>query len=145
MGCNNRTSLELRFADQKGVLKIDVAQALDSATSGAVLEFQLFTDARLSDSELVKFNSQGHLEANLTGVSAVRLEVRRHPSGTTCNATAVVTEMSVAPGARGLPDRAARSAGPACGRVHGVPVRRPCPRHDAHRVAARRPRRAPAR
>lgn len=96
-GCNSRRFLELRFADQTGVLSADLAQALDSRTSGAVLEFKILADGRLMDTALVKFNGQGHLEAKLTGVSSIRLEVRTTPADS-CYATAVVTGLSVTPG-----------------------------------------------
>jgi hypothetical protein len=94
-GCHPR-GLELRFADQKGALRIDVAQALNSSTSSAVLEFQLLADGRLVDTALVKFNAQGRLETPLTGISSVELQVR--PSNSECGATAVVTDMSIIPG-----------------------------------------------
>jgi hypothetical protein len=84
--------------DQKGRLRVDVAQALDSPTSGVVLEFRLFADGRLVNTALVKFNAQGRLETDLTGISSVKVEVRHHSSSSTCDATAVVTDMSVTPG-----------------------------------------------
>lgn len=96
--CGDQPSLELRFADQKGLFRVEVAQALDSYTSGTVMEFQLFADGRLVDTALVKFSAQGRLETSLTGISSVELQVRTHSSGTTCSATAVVTAMSVTPG-----------------------------------------------
>ena len=97
MGCGVQQNLELRFADQSGILKIDLAQALDSQTSGATLEFKLLADGRLVDTTLVKFNGQGHLETDLTGVSAVRMEARHTPGAGTYQATAVITDMTVIP------------------------------------------------
>lgn len=96
LSCGSTASLELRFASQSGVIKVDVAQALDSRTSGSVLEFKLFADGRLVNTVLVKFNAQGHLETPITGVGAVRLEARPVVQSP-CSATAVVTELSVTP------------------------------------------------
>ena len=98
MSCGNR-SLEWRFADQAGRLVVDVAQALDSATSDTVFEFKLFADQRLADTSLGKFSAAAHLETGLTGVNAVRLTVTPAEGTPHCDATAVITNMSVVPGA----------------------------------------------
>jgi hypothetical protein len=99
LGCGNIGRLEWRFADQTGYLSIDVAQALDSVSSSTTLEFKLLSDQHLVATAQVPFNARGHLQASLSGVNAVILEVSVAKGSPSCAATAVITNMSVVPGA----------------------------------------------
>lgn len=96
--CTSPTRLELRFADQKGQLRITGAQALESASSSVVLEYRLLADGRLVDTKVVRFSERQTVKAELTGVSSVILEVRRaQVDGSNCGTTAVLTDMSIIP------------------------------------------------
>ncbi len=96
--CSSTTRLELRFADQKGQLRITGAQALDSASSSVVLEYRLLADGRLVDTKVVRFSERQTVKAELTGVSSVILEVRRvQVEGSSCATTAVLTDVSIIP------------------------------------------------
>ena len=96
--CSSPNRLELRFADQKGQLRIIGAQALDSASSSVVLEYRLLADGRLVDTKVVRFGERQTVKAELTGVSSVILEVHRvQVDGSSCGTTAVLTDVSITP------------------------------------------------
>jgi len=92
-----RARMEVRLAQATGKASIKVAQALDSDSSKVTLEFKLFADQRLVDTKLVKFNQVNVLKADLNGISALALEVKRADNSEECDATAVVTEFLLTP------------------------------------------------
>lgn len=96
--CGNGQRLELRFADQKGSLRVTGAQGLDSASSAVALEYRLLADGRLVDTKTVRFSERRTLTAELAGVSSVVVEVRRaNVNGMPCGTTAVITDLSIVP------------------------------------------------
>lgn len=96
LGCG-RARMEVRLAQATGKASIKVAQALDSRSSKVTLEFKLFADQRLVDTKLVKFNQVNVLNADLDGISALALEVKKSDNSEECNATAVVNEFLLTP------------------------------------------------
>jgi len=89
--------MEVRLAQATGKASIKVAQALDSRSSKVTLEFKLFANQRLVDTKLVKFNQVNEPKADLDGVSALALEVKKSDNSEECYATAVVNEFLLTP------------------------------------------------
>jgi hypothetical protein len=94
--CSTRR-MEVRLAQATGNASIKVAQALDSRSSKVTVEFKLFADQRLVDTKLVKFNQVNVLSADVDGISALALEVKRADNSEECDATAVVTQFLLSP------------------------------------------------
>lgn len=97
--CSNPAQMELRFADQSGLLVFTAAQGLNSQSSHEVLEFQVSSDGKLVDTKLVKFNAQQKLQADLSGVTAVTISVSAQSSNGSCggSATPVMLGLSIIP------------------------------------------------
>jgi hypothetical protein len=96
-GCGSDSGeIEFRFANQDGRLAFAVAQDLNSDRSDVVLEFAVVANGRTVDTRQIAFDQSATLEAPLTGVSAVILEVDHVSGGRGCDgATALITSASV--------------------------------------------------
>lgn len=92
-------SIEMRLAQPTGRMLVDVAQAMDSESSGERLEFSLYTDSRLADSKTIPFTGTATLSAPLAGVAVVVVGVT--PAEKTADyecgaeATALITKMAI--------------------------------------------------
>lgn len=92
---SSSNQLEFRFASVPGTLKIQVAQDLNSDSSDAQLEWSLFADGRQVDTKLIGFKESQVLSADLSGVAAIKIQVKHKEQNCTGSATALITMLSI--------------------------------------------------